>query len=196
MNRYPLPPHMRRHMMSRRQPNVYALMLFVQLLERISQLNPKPPVTLSIIIANLSIFYLKPLLKSVSPSKLASFSPTVARAVMSVVKALNYNTRDVCLIPRLILSSSNHYRRLVIAAFIHLSDIHVLYNCSSLLYKGVLVEPILGSFHFLALSYVFLPRFIAKLISPIVFSYRRAQSQWVPGHFVPFGGRGRHLHRD
>lgn len=133
--------------MSRRQPNIYAVMLLFQLLDRISQLNPKPPVTLSIVALNLSLYYLPPLLLKIpSSSPYRSLIPTSVLAL-----ARSFRARDTCVIPRLILSSRTHYKRLILASFTHLSDIHVLYNMSSLLYKGVIVEPVFGSLHFLAL---------------------------------------------
>lgn len=145
MNRYRVPHNVGRHMISRRQPNMYAIFLFFQLLERISALEPKPPVTMILIIFNLFIFYSTRLLTT-NAAYLPTLLISYLRPFLSTFKA-----RNACIIPAVIVSSRSQYKRLILAAFTHLSDIHVLYNCSSLLYKGVALEPVMGSLPFFGL---------------------------------------------
>lgn len=138
MNRHGI-PHIRRHLMSRRQPNVYAVVLFLQLIDRIAALDPKPPVTLFLIAFNLSIFYFRQISGYLSRDVVSLLRPVMAK----------FTVRNGCLQPIAVMSGQR--LRLLTASFIHLSDLHVLYNCTSLLYKGVALEAGLGSLIFFAL---------------------------------------------
>lgn len=107
-------------------------------MEKILSLPHKPPITILLILINLSIYAL-PLLKS----KIPLLSPLISQLQPWTV------AHRVCLQPYAVLSGDTW--RLLLPAFIHGSDLHVLYNCTSLLYKGVTLESELGSVHFLAL---------------------------------------------
>lgn len=139
MNRYGLPRHLHHRLMSRRQRNMYAVMLLFQLADRIAALDRKPPVTLLLIATNLFIFYFSAVTKYMPPNVVAMIHP-----VMSW-----FSVRKGCLNPSAVLSGQR--TRLLLSSFIHLSDLHVVYNCSSLLYKGVALEAVFGSFSFFAL---------------------------------------------
>lgn len=139
MNRYRVPHHLHRRLMSPRQRNMYAVMLLFQLADRIAALDRKPPVTLVLIATNLLIFYFSAVTKYLPREFVSIISP-----VMSM-----FSVRRGCLNPSAVLSGQR--ARLLLSSFIHLSDLHVVYNCSSLLYKGVALEAALGSFIFFAL---------------------------------------------
>lgn len=122
-----------------RQSNVYAMILLLQLVDRILRLNPKPPVTVTIIALNLFIFYFR------------NLSPHLPRTVVTALSpALSlFSVRAGCLNPSAVINGQ--FSRLILSSFIHLSDVHVLYNSMSFLYKGVSLESVFGSFHFLVL---------------------------------------------
>lgn len=135
MNRHRLRPG---HL-GRRHPNLYAVMLFIQLFDRIGSLDPKPPVTLFLIALNLAIFYFQTLAQFLPPDVVRVISPL----------ARHLAVRKGCLHPSAVLSGQR--LRLILASFIHLTDLHVLFNCTSFLYKGVILEAAFGSLFFLAL---------------------------------------------
>ena len=126
------------HGRGRRGPDVYATLLLFRLLDSIAKLEHKPPLTVSLIAINLCIFYLP---------QLSSQFPQI-RPLLSYVRPWT-DPRRVCLIPRAVLQG-NHWR-LLVPAFIHASDTHVIYNCASFLYKGITLESHLGSLHMLFL---------------------------------------------
>lgn len=139
MNRRRMPNVIGRRMMARRQPNLYVAILFIQLLERVLGLDPKPPVTLLLIFLNLGIFYFAPIAPFLPPQVATFLSPIVSR----------FSVRAACLNPRAVLSGQR--ARLLLSSFVHLSDAHVLFNCTSFVYKGVTLEAAMGSAFFLAL---------------------------------------------
>lgn len=138
MNRRMMPPLVGRRGMSRRS-NVYATLLLLQLADRILRMDPKPPVTVTIIALNLFIFYFKSISSQLSHTVVTSVSP-----VLSL-----FSVRAACLNPSAVVNGQ--LSRLLLSSFIHLSDIHVLFNSMSFLYKGVTLEAVFGSYYFLAL---------------------------------------------
>lgn len=64
-------------------------------------------------------------------------------------------TSDACLLPALVVDNFE-LKRLILSAFHHLSDMHLYYNMSSLLYKGRTLELSLGTDRFLTM--------VAKLV--------------------------------
>ncbi|KAI0558673.1 Peptidase S54 rhomboid [Gracilaria domingensis] len=131
---------MNRYARSRRShASFYAMALLFQLVDRISKLEYKPPVTVGIIAVNLILFFLP---------RLRQMLPSYVKPLISSV--LHYTTtRRTCLNPRAVIRGERH--RLLASCFIHASDIHVLLNSSSLLYKGVALETSMGSFFFFSL---------------------------------------------
>lgn len=144
MNRFPVPPYMRgpmnRYVRSRRpHGSIYAAALFFQLVDRISKLERKPPVTLSLIVINIALFFLP---------RLKRMLPPHVHPLISAVKSRTA-TRLTCLNPRAVIRGERY--RLLTSCMIHASDLHVILNSSSLLYKGVALESSMGPFVFLSL---------------------------------------------
>ncbi|KAK9819160.1 hypothetical protein WJX81_004112 [Elliptochloris bilobata] len=100
--------------------------LFLLLAQQLSQLQSKPPVTIVLVLVNVVLF--------LQPYTL-SFLPPVHMA---------------CLQPYKILEGLE-LGRLLTSAFLHVSEAHVFYNCTSLIWKGAQLEPALGSMRFLRL---------------------------------------------
>ncbi|GFR40875.1 hypothetical protein Agub_g1526, partial [Astrephomene gubernaculifera] len=108
--------------------NHYNILLLAQLFQQVSQLNYKPPVTIALIAANLWIYF---------------------TGVDGGATYVGLSLWECCLQPRLVLKGQ--WRRLVLSAFLHVDETHVLYNMSSLLWKGVRLERRYGSLRFAAL---------------------------------------------
>lgn len=123
-----------------RGASLYGVMLLYQLVERMSAMDVKAPVTIALIITNLLIYAL-PQLRNFLPRELAFGRQFIARWTIP---------GRVCLNPERVLYHGERWR-LLLSSFVHVSDVHVLYNCTSLFFKGVELEPRLGSEHFLAL---------------------------------------------
>lgn len=144
MNRLPARPYMggpfNRYVRSRRpHTSIYAVVLFFQLVDRISKLERKPPVTLSLIVVNMALFFLP---------RLKRMLPTWFHPLTDAVK-FRTATRLTCLNPRAVIRGERY--RLLTCCVIHASDIHVILNSLSLLYKGVSLESSMGPFIFLSL---------------------------------------------
>lgn len=134
MNRY-----MRFNRNNRRTTNFYASVLIFQLFQHILELEHKPPATLFFVAINLIIHYLARL-KSFVPRELYNLASNLLRIT---------EIRRACLHPRLVLSG--HRYRLLVSSFVHADDLHLAYNLTSFLYKGLTLESYLGTLHFLAL---------------------------------------------
>lgn len=122
-----------------RRLNVHGALLLYQLIDRMSALDVKPPVTIALIILNLIIFAL-PMIRGFIPAELRRTADFIQRWM---------TPNRVCLNPSKVLAGERW--RLVLSSFVHVSDVHVLYNCSSFLYRGVTLESALGSEYFFAL---------------------------------------------
>jgi rhomboid domain-containing protein 1 len=116
----------------RRQNNL-ALVILFDLLQRISQLEHKPPVTLFLIAVNVFMFYPQFL-----PREIAA--QIVPRSLSSA-----------CLNASWIIQRKQ-WHRLILSAFTHADDIHLYYNMLSLLVKGYTIETQLGSKKFLMIT--------------------------------------------
>lgn len=115
----------------RRGPSdAYMLLLLAQLVQRIAQLEHKPPVTLGIVAACFLAFY-----EEVLPPQLRALIPSVSSG---------------CLQPYMIFQN-RQWSRVLWAALLHADEMHLYYNMSSLVYKGVLLERRFGSVRFAAL---------------------------------------------
>eukprot|EP00897_Mesotaenium_endlicherianum_P000506 jgi/Mesen1/10456/ME000082S09963 len=112
----------RRH--GRGNPMVY--IMAIQGLLKFVELRHKPPVTVALILANVAIYMRLGVLNKLLPS-----------------------TRQVCLNPQLVLQTMD-LKRLMLSAFFHLDDTHLIYNMLSLLWKGAQLESILGGERFAA----------------------------------------------
>lgn len=122
-----------------RRVNMHGVLLLYQLIDRMYALNVKPPVTIALIIVNLAIFAL-PMIRGFIPPEMRSIADFIQRWM---------TPQRVCLNPQRVLAGERW--RLLLSSFVHISDLHVLYNCSSLLYKGVTLESSIGSEYFFAL---------------------------------------------
>ncbi|KAF6254631.1 hypothetical protein COO60DRAFT_1703209 [Scenedesmus sp. NREL 46B-D3] len=115
----------------RRGPaDAYMMLLLAQLVQRIAQLEYKPPVTLGIVGACFLTFY-----EEVLPPQLRALIPSVSKG---------------CLQPYMIFQN-RQWSRLLWAAMLHADEMHLYYNMSSMVYKGVLLERRFGSAKFAAL---------------------------------------------
>ncbi|WIA19520.1 hypothetical protein OEZ85_004129 [Tetradesmus obliquus] len=115
----------------RRGPSdAYMVLLLAQLVQRIAQLEHKPPVTLGIVAACFLAFY-----EEVLPPQLRALIPSVSSG---------------CLQPYMIFQN-RQWSRVLWAALLHADEMHLYYNMSSLVYKGVLLERRFGSVRFAAL---------------------------------------------
>lgn len=122
-----------------RRVSLYGVVLLYQLFEHIAALESKPPITITLIILNLSIFAI-PHLRPYLPAALAPRAQTLYEF---------FRSARVCLHPGAVLRGERW--RLILSSFVHSNDLHVLYNMTSFLYKGVTLESALGSEYFLAL---------------------------------------------
>ncbi|GBF96816.1 hypothetical protein Rsub_09672 [Raphidocelis subcapitata] len=107
--------------------SAYTVIMAVQLIQRIMALEHKPPVTLALMAANALVFF------GVEPFDVA---PPLERA---------------CLQPRMVLKYGQ-LSRLCWSPFVHADEFHLLYNLSSLLWKGARLEARLGPATFAALT--------------------------------------------
>ncbi|GBG85503.1 hypothetical protein CBR_g40142 [Chara braunii] len=103
-------------------PMLYALA--VQTLYQFLQQENRPPVTIGLIAANAAIY--------LRPGELDRLLPS---------------THDVCLNPSAVLANLD-VKRLLLSAFYHHDDHHIVYNMISLLWKGAQLEGMLGSKQF------------------------------------------------
>lgn len=118
---------------------VYSTMLVVQLIQRIREMEYVPPVTLYTLVLLAGIFGLK---------EISARLPRYMRPYFG--KAVSYfSTSNTCLQPRRVLAGQ--LRRLWASSLVHVDEVHLLYNCFSFLYKGAMLEPIMGSASFLSL---------------------------------------------
>lgn len=115
-----------------------AAFIAMQLISQIMSSPDKPPVTLALI-AFQSLLYF-------SPKTLKQLLRSNRIAIPSWLG----NVRGACLQPGSVLKRHEWYR-LISATFTHLSDIHLLYNMSSLFMKGQVLERHLGSTAFAGL---------------------------------------------
>ena len=102
----------------------YLMFMLLQLFAQVQRLERKPPATLAMMGAMIAL-YLQPELSSSSLG-------------------------EVCLSPALVLRDLDLFR-LVGSAFVHAGDMHLYYNMSSLLWKGVQIELAAGSAAFVAM---------------------------------------------
>ena len=109
-------PH---HQYRRRDNALLVFYLFTQLLQQIDRLPYKPPVTL-FTMGLMSLLY---------------FTPEMFN--------LPHNLNDVAFNPFLIVRMKQ-YQRIWISALVHADAMHLYYNLSSFLYKGVALETLLG----------------------------------------------------
>lgn len=99
-------------------------LLLLQALSEYGRLDRKPPVTAGLIAAN-TLIYLRP--KFLDP----------------ILPSLN----QVCFNPHLILKNKD-LKRLLLSAFYHTGEPHLVYNMLSLLWKGIQLESRMGSVEF------------------------------------------------
>eukprot|EP00245_Coleochaete_scutata_P000706 TRINITY_DN1081_c0_g1_i1.p1 TRINITY_DN1081_c0_g1~~TRINITY_DN1081_c0_g1_i1.p1 ORF type:complete len:326 (+),score=39.40 TRINITY_DN1081_c0_g1_i1:244-1221(+) len=104
--------------------NYWVWIMALQSAAQFLQLNHRPPVTLGLIAANLAIYF--------RPFDLDVLLPATER---------------VCLWPRLILRDKDLVR-LMMSAWYHADDTHIVYNMISLLWKGAQIEATQGSERF------------------------------------------------
>ncbi|KAG7668501.1 hypothetical protein Ndes2437B_g06912 [Nannochloris sp. 'desiccata'] len=104
--------------------------LILALVQQILMMEQKPPVTLALGAINV-LAYLK-------PSSLSDVLPRIP------------STRSGCLQPAKILFGGQ-WSRLLWSPFLHQDDLHLYYNMASLLWKGSIIEPFMGSLGFAAL---------------------------------------------
>ncbi|KAG2494846.1 hypothetical protein HYH03_007086 [Edaphochlamys debaryana] len=114
-------------------PNPYAILLFIQLWQQIQQLPWKPPVTLALIGVNLFLYFAPTLAPEYAPGR--GLVPPVWQA---------------CLQPQLVLEG-HQWWRLLVSGFLHADEMHVAYNMSSLVWKGVQLERRYGHVGFVVL---------------------------------------------
>lgn len=175
MNQPPL-HHFGHRFMSRRNPRAFAVALFLQLVDRIAQLENKPPVTMCLLALNVCIFFL-PQITTILPPPLGTLAKSIQRFTM---------VRTACLHPTAVLSGER--RRLLSAAFIHLSELHLAYNSTSLLHKGLQLEPVLGSLSFLALVlYLATAGHMLYVFVAVVLNWF-GRSSWIRGCVAGFSG--------
>jgi len=121
----------------RQNANFYALYLALNIIQNITQLKHKPPVTLALIALNSCIHYFPDFFHGILPYHIAVG-----------------NIRKVCLKPSEIVVAFNRHNRIDFtrifgSALVHADDIHLMYNMGSLLSKGLSLENHLGSLRFL-----------------------------------------------
>ena len=96
--------------------------------QQVQRLPVKPPVTLALVAVMCALYFQAQLLPELSLSSAALI-------------------RECCLLPHAVLVDGA-YHRLVAAAFLHVDEMHLLYNLLSFLVKGASLEPRLGSERF------------------------------------------------
>lgn len=143
---------------NRRRYSTYVILsLLVQIWQQLEHLPYKPPITCLFLALNIGSF-LMPL------------------------RILNYDLWDIhqnCLLPHTLV---RHVRdgdylsplnRLVLSSFIHVGDHHLYYNMLSLVWKGIQLEQLLGSYElfFLIVYSILASHTIMVFISTIMFHY-------------------------
>ncbi len=103
--------------------NGYLMFMLLQLGAQVQRLERKPPATLAMMGAMIAL-YLQP--------------------------ELGPSLDEVCISPALVLRDTDLFR-LIGSAFVHAGDMHLYYNMSSLLWKGVQIELASGSAAFVAM---------------------------------------------
>eukprot|EP01026_Neomeris_dumetosa_P004616 TRINITY_DN11246_c0_g1_i1.p1 TRINITY_DN11246_c0_g1~~TRINITY_DN11246_c0_g1_i1.p1 ORF type:complete len:220 (+),score=4.60 TRINITY_DN11246_c0_g1_i1:47-661(+) len=96
--------------------------LLLQLYQQYQRIERKPPVTIALIIINLLVYF-------------------------SQGDYLDISTKEICLQPYRILMLGEWWR-IITAGFFHVDEIHLYYNMSSLLMKGLQIEQSRGSVYF------------------------------------------------
>ncbi|KAI8465161.1 MAG: hypothetical protein J3K34DRAFT_461543 [Monoraphidium minutum] len=145
--------------------DAYLLLLFAQLVQRVAQLEHKPPVTLALMAANAAVFF-----RDLMPPPLRDLIPPLSRA---------------CLQPRAVLQGGQ-WSRLFWSAWMHADEYHLYYNLSSLLWKGARLEARLGPARFAALTAELLAlshglvAAASYLLAEAVPEYRRARARAPP----------------
>lgn len=129
------------HGRARRGMTGYGMALLFQLLGRINDLEHKPPVTVALIVTMVGLYAIANVLD-------VRAAPAGARPFLRQVLG-RVAVRNVCLYPGKVLAGERS--RLFLSSFVHLNDIHLLWNMSSFLYKGCAVETVIGSAAFGAL---------------------------------------------
>lgn len=114
----------RRRHGGQRRAGGYLIFLLLQLGAQVQRLERKPPATLALMGAMIAL-YLQP-----------DLAPPIT---------------EVCISPALVLRDTDIFR-LIGSAFIHASDMHLYYNMSSLLWKGVQIELASGTKAFVAMT--------------------------------------------
>jgi membrane associated rhomboid family serine protease len=114
----------------------YTVMLAAQLVQRLADLDYKPPVTLLLIAVQVALYALDELINArLLPAELVSLTRAIAPWV---------SIRNACLNPHRVWNLGERHR-LVLASVVHLSDGHLLYNMLSFVHKGVTLETQMGS---------------------------------------------------
>ena len=110
----------------------------LQLISQILNLEEKPPITLALIALQSLLYY--------SPKTLHKF----LRANNIRIPLQAFNTKQACLQPNIVLRQGQ-WRRILLATITHANDLHLIWNMSSFLSKGVILEPYFGTTGFLLL---------------------------------------------
>lgn len=118
---------------------IFMALMALQMVNTLRDLPRKTTVTVSLLVLNLCIFAF-PLIILHLPDKLFSWFDPVIQAM---------NPENGCLLPGAIFSG--HSYRLLTASFLHVSEMHLIFNMGSLLDKGASLEPIFGTFGFVYL---------------------------------------------
>eukprot|EP00898_Chlorokybus_atmophyticus_P006557 jgi/Chlat1/6902/Chrsp52S06579 len=105
----------------------YLLMLILHTVQQVMRLERKPPVTLALVALNVAVYYRPRELKALVPS-----------------------LEQTCLNPHLVVKNTD-VRRLLLSAFVHGDEYHLVYNMVSLVWKGIQLENTIGSERFLQL---------------------------------------------
>eukprot|EP00892_Ulva_mutabilis_P001059 jgi/Ulvmu1/10954/UM007_0133.1 len=112
--------------------------LVARLIHEISQLEQKPPVTLTLMAVQVAIFILPTIPMRGMPDELREL-------VMWIP-----SVRQGCLKPASVIEAGQ-WSRLLWSALLHADEWHLYYNMSSFLWKGLQLEPALGPVRFAAL---------------------------------------------
>lgn len=121
-----------------RAEDAFAMSLFYNILGQIANLDRKPPVTLFFVFVNAAVFFLPYLHLFILIPK--EFEHIYDEAVRWT------DIHKACLIPALIVFHGDVYR-IFLSTLVHGGSLHLVYNLSSFLYKGVVLETELGSIH-------------------------------------------------
>lgn len=120
-----------------------ALHLIYSIAPQIIRLKYKPPITILFLFVNAAIFYL-PILKL--------FYQIPRQYIFMYKQALWWTAvRKACLIPSSVLYEKGNLYRIILSTLVHADNLHILYNLTSFLYKGTVLEVELGSLHVLIL---------------------------------------------